>query len=66
MEGKKCVKFAFIKFFSIYLGWVSCFYFRKITFFITGQTGQVFNNVTDITLLLRAHLHETRSELKSF
>ena len=67
MEGKNCVTFAFVKFFSIYLGWVSYFYFPKIIFFITDHAPLIlksFNNMTDITLFLRAHLRETRSELK--
>ena len=55
MEGKNKVTFGFIKFFSICLGWVSCFYFSKIAFFITGNaplTLKFFNNKTDIILFL--------------
>ena len=55
MEGKDRVTFGFIKFFSIYLSWVSCFYFWKITFFVTGNALlilEIFNNKTDIILFL--------------
>ena len=41
--------------FSFYLGWVSCFYFCKITFFITGNASlilKIFDNKTDIILVL--------------
>ena len=51
MEGNIRVTFGFIKFFSIYLGSVSC----KITFFITGNAPliiKIFNNKTDILLFL--------------
>ena len=51
MEGKNRATFGFIKFFSIYLDWVSCFYFYKITFFINGNAPlilKIFNNNTDI------------------
>ena len=43
------------KFFSIYLGWISLFYFCKIIFFITDNAPliiQIFNNITDIILFL--------------
>ena len=55
MERKNCVTFAFINFFSIYLGWVSCFYFCKITFFIAGNAPlilKISNYKTDIILFL--------------
>ena len=55
MEGKNCVIFAFIKSFSIYLGWVSCFYYCKITFFIIGNAPLIlksFKNKTDVILFL--------------
>ena len=44
-----------LSFFSIYLGWVSCFYFCKITFSITGNAPlilKIFDNKTDIILVL--------------
>ena len=55
MEGKNRVIFGFIKFFSIYLGWLSCFYFCKITVFITGNAPFIlkfYNNKTDINFFL--------------
>ena len=55
MGGKNRVTFGFVKVFSIYLGWVSCFYFCKITFFITANAPlilKIFNNKTDIILFL--------------
>ena len=55
MEGKNCVTFTFIKFYSIYLGWLSCFYFCRITFSITGKAPlilKIFNNKTDTILFL--------------
>ena len=51
MEGRNRVTFDIIKFFSIYLGWVSCFYFCKVTVFITGNAPlilKIFNNKSDI------------------
>ena len=51
MEGRNRVTFDIIKFFSIYLGWVSCFYFCKVTVFITGNAPLIlktFNNKSDI------------------
>ena len=47
------------RFFSIYLGWVSCFYFFKIRFFITGNAPLIliiFNNITAIILFLIRNL----------
>ena len=55
MEEKNCVASIFIKLFSVYLGWVSCFYFSKITFSITSNAPlntKIFNNKTYITLFL--------------
>ena len=51
MEGRNRVTFDIIKFFSIYLGWVSCFYFCKVTVFITGNAPlilKIFNNKSDV------------------
>ena len=55
MEERNRVTFDFVKFFSIYLGWVSCFYFCKITVFITGNAPlilKIFNDKTDIYFFL--------------
>ena len=44
-----------LSFILIYLGWVCCFYFCKITSFITGNAPlilKIFNNKTDIIMFL--------------
>ena len=59
MEDRNRVTFDFIKFFSIYLGCVSCFCFCKITVFISGNTPLIFriiNTKTDIYFFLTRKL----------
>ena len=52
-----CLNFLFFRLrgSEIYLRWVSCFYFCKITVFITGNTPlilKIFNSKTDICFFL--------------
>ena len=54
-KEKLLLRLLLLSFFSIYLGWVSCFYFCKITLFFTGHAPliiKIFNNKSDIILLI--------------
>ena len=58
-NGGEKITFDFIKFSSIYLGWVSYFHFCKIVFFITGNAPLIlknFNSKADIILFLICEL----------